>query len=268
MTSMPRIGTSAAESSWPNVRWDHSADIEARPLRIINEIRGDGQEADYIRSLITNRTLAWTAEVRCPSTAFSHTSWACDPEMTVDLAELNDSVLNRDRFLVCGLVAAETFTMDTKGTLPIYQPTVEVAAGSWLCSQSLVYEIGSPIHSLLVWKVNNDLEEGRLSVRSVGPLRYEALARRDLFDEIVEYRRQDIWVAALIAALSDLHEEARKSEEEMEEDNEHQPSDALAYFRRYDIPRGDLFNAAEAATMLAPFDITPREISDYEDDQQ
>ena len=96
---MPRIGTSAAESSWPNVRWDHSADIEARPLRIINEIRGDGQEADYIRSLITNRTLAWTAEVRCPSTAFSHTSWACDPEMTVDLAELNDSVLNRDRFL-------------------------------------------------------------------------------------------------------------------------------------------------------------------------
>ena len=182
MTSIPRLGTSATESSWPNVRWDHSADIEARPLRISNEIHGDGPDAEYIRSLITNGDLVWTSEVRCPSTAFSHTSWTCNSEMTVDLVALSDSVLNRDRFLVCGLAAAKSFRMNTKGTLPIYDPIVEVAVGSWLCSQSLVYEIGSPIHSLLVWKVNNDLEEGRLSVRSVGPLRYEALARRDLFE--------------------------------------------------------------------------------------
>ena len=57
MTSIPRIGTSATESSWPNVRWDHSADIEARPLRIINEIYGDGPEAEYIRSFDHERPL-------------------------------------------------------------------------------------------------------------------------------------------------------------------------------------------------------------------
>ena len=267
MTAIPRLSVSASENSWPNVRWEHDVDIDARPLRIFNELYGDGQEATYLRNLIGSGHIVWTAEVRCPSTAFSHTIWSSDSEMTVDLARLANSVSSRDRFLICGLAAAKNFTIETEGTLPIYGSLVEVDTGSWMCSQPMVYEIGRPIHSLLIWKVNNDLEEGRLSVRPIGPLRYEALVRRDLYDEIVEYRRRDIWVAALIAALADMHEDARTSEEEMEEDEESQPSEALAYFKRHDIPCGDMFNAAEAATKLAPFYVAPMEVSDDEDDQ-
>ena len=265
MSSIPKLAASPVECAWPNVRWDHSVDIEARPLRITNEISGDGREADYLRHLVSNGYLVWTAEVRCPSTAFSHTVWSSDSELSVDLLELSDSLSSRDRFLFCGIAATKRFPLNTEGALPIYESVVDVEPGSWLCSQPLVYEIGHPIHSLLKWRVDNELDEGRLAVKPIAPLRYEASARRELFDEIVDYRRKDIWVAALISALADLHEQACKSEAEIEEDSEAQPSEALAYFRRHDIPCGDMFNSAEAATQLAPFEVTPELIPDEED---
>ena len=208
----------------------------------------------------------WSAEIRCPSTAFSQTFFGSESEMEIDIAKIDQMTLNRDRFLFCGLVAANSLLLDTVGTLPLYDDTIEVNKGTWLSAQQPVYELGYPIHSLLVWKTNEDLEEGQLSVKPIGPLRYEALVKRDLYDEIVGHRRPDIWVAALIAALSDLHDQALKSEEENEEDEESQPSEELAYFRRHDIPRGDLFNAAEAATKIAPFRVTQQQLSDDEDD--
>ncbi len=254
------------DSAWPGSRWEHGVDIEARPLRIVNEVVGDGPDADYLRRLVESGHLMWTAEIRCPSTAFSHTVGSSNSEMTIDLTQLDHSVLDRDRFLLCGLAAAKEFQLSTEGALPIYDPIIGVEKGAWLCTQQPVYEISHPIRSLLIWKINNDLDEGQLSVKPVGKLRYQGLVRQDLYHEITNLRcRPDIWVAALIAALSDLHQDALNSESETEEDSDAEPSEALSYFKRHDIPRGDLFNAAEAATRLAPFDLTPSQILDDED---
>lgn len=267
MTTTPKIGLSDDDSAWPNVRWEHAVDIEARPIRVLNEIVGDGPEADYLRGLLDTGHLMWTAEVRCPSTAFSFADFSNLSEITVDLSRFEHLALNRDRFLICGLAAARSFELNTQGSLPIFDPMIEVVQGSWMSSHQLVYEISHPIRSLLIWKARQELDEGQLSVRPVSSLRYEALVHPDLYREIVNLRcRPDIWVAALIAALADLHGDALKSQLEIEDDADAQPSEALSYFKRHDIPLGDLFNAAEAATKLVPLDLTMISIEDVEDD--
>lgn len=203
MTAVPRLGLSNADSAWPSVRWEHAVDIDARPICVLNSIIGDGPEANRLRDLLDSSHLVWTAELRCPSTAFSYTEFSSESEMTVDLSSFDHSALSRDRFLICGLATAKPFQLNTQGALPIFEPTIDIPKGTWLCSYQPVYEISHPIRSLLVWKARNDLDEGRLSVRPTGALRYDALVPPDLFHEIVNLRcRPDIWIAALIAALS------------------------------------------------------------------
>ena len=252
---IPKVAREPGRSSWgERLWWAHEADVGGAALKVSNELVGSCADADLLRGLLQEERIKWTAEVRCPRSAFSHTATSVAKLWDIDLnLPPYTRAPSSNRFLFCGLAAAQPLTLNLRDVLPIYPDVVDVKQGQWLCHEVVLYQIEQPLRSLLAWKPDDSLDAGHLKVARTGQLRYTATVSPKVHAQIKKHQRPDLQVAALVSIMSAMRTDAVKSATELEDNpDEAVPSPEYEYLKRYGISIEDPFDAAAAATSIVP----------------
>lgn len=168
------------------------------------EVSNSLDGAESLSDLINDGRAAWAVELRCPRTLMGQVYTSMTSTFTVSW---DTSSVTARVFLRPGLVATEDVVLLPNELLPgIWPESVLIPAGTWL-AQGRMYASESLSSSLLRWRRDTDLPDGRMRVEpdtSSGEIVFHVRLSNDLYNRLQQSR--DLQVAALIAACSHLPE--------------------------------------------------------------
>ncbi len=248
--SLPLLTQDDTRMDWEHARYWSKVQVQPGKAFVANEI----YDAPELTALVERGSAKWIVDVRCPKALYATVELSSAPEFEVRwaTAETDGPV-----YLRPGLVAVEDLRLSATGLIDLWgEGEIDVPKGWWL-AQGRVVSSKSLSESLLLFRSDDSLLEGRMSVQkdtSTGNLRFIVGLAPNLYD--ARRADRDIHMAGLIAAFGLL---GCSPPSEDEEDAILQAIKAKLDDAGVPVWGDGNYDPAQAATVIEQFGIVTQE---------
>ncbi len=193
--SLPVLTQDDTRMDWERARYWSKVQVQPGKAFIANEL----YDAPELAQLVEHGSAQWVVDVRCPKALYARTEQSSVREFEVrwPTAETDGPV-----YLRPGLVAIQDLRLSASGLIDLWGAgEIDVPKGWWL-AQGKVVSSKSLSESLLMFRQDDSLSEGRMSVQkdlSTGNLRFIVGLAPHLYE--TRHADRDIHMAGLIAAF-------------------------------------------------------------------
>lgn len=196
--SLPVLLEDDSRFDWPDAKYTPLVTVGGSKATIRHELQG----APALERAIERACAIWATELRCPKTLLSRVEVSHEPEQVV---EWDRHEVDHQLYIIPGLLAKRDFELSDEGLNPLWEGCqLQIPKGWWL-ARGDTSRSDTLAQSLLRFRLNKDLKNGRMQVKSdesSGDLRFVAYLASDIWPRI--HTDRTLQISALIGALAQL----------------------------------------------------------------